>query len=343
MNASSKWIEITQGKTESKVVLNNYPGIVYLIQKHSELFFPKSKINNGNLGWFFNQKLYGLFDKDQLLALMREIIPFSIKAGLIEHELIVPHETSISQQISYLDLFQKKILNDLPRLCKISAFLTYHSVNIDPTTFITYNKDNFLHFDNQIRSIILLSRNSGNDQNHASTSKFEINGVSFVLEVLKKPLNECDFEDFKKISRSAVYEVNQFVKNQLIRDYFNKAKIGDQSYDKYTKNWKSLSDSITIVIRTANKIIGFTQIVHHAFILKMAFQHMTYIAPPYRGKGLSKELKKFSYDFLVTDESWNDTDKIMTNNHSNNLAMLKVNERMGFKRVAYFSGWAYDL
>jgi hypothetical protein len=274
---------------------------------------------------------------------MREIIPFSIRSGLIEHELIVRPETSTRQQISYLDLFQKKRLDDLPRLCKNSAFLTYHPVNIDPTTFITYNKDNLHHSDNQIRSILLLSRNSVNDQNHTPTSKFQINGVNYVLEVLKKPLNENDFEEFKKISRSAVYEVNKFIKNELIRNYFNKAKIGENSYDEYIENWKSLSDSITIVIRTADKIIGYTQIVHHAFILKMAFQHMTYIVLPYRGKGLSKELKKFSYNYLITNESWNDTDTIMTNNHSNNLPMLKVNEQMGFKRVAYFSGWTYDL
>ncbi|MHA1990308.1 MAG: hypothetical protein ACW981_04565 [Candidatus Hodarchaeales archaeon] len=343
MNTSGKWIEITQGKTEPKVLLNSYPGIVFLIQKHSELFFQKSKIKSGNLSWFFDQKLYGLFDKDQLLALMREIIPFSIKSGFIEHELIVLPETSISQQISFLDLFQKKILHDLPRLCKISAFLTYHPINIDPSSFITYNKENFHHTDNQIRSIILLSRNSVNDQNHPTTTKFAINEEKYIIEVLKKPLNEKDFEEFKEISKSAVYEVNQFIKNELIRNYFNKAKIGENSYQEYIENWKSLSDSITIVIRIADKIIGYTQIVRHAFILKMAFQHMTYIIPPYRGKRLSKELKNFSYNYLITNESWNDYDTIMTNNHSNNLSMLKVNAQMGFKKVAYFSGWNYDL
>lgn len=337
---NKKWVEITQGSSDPKFLFENYPKIVSFIRKHSELFYPKSKIKKEDLRWFSKQKLFALFDKERIFALMRETNPFSIKSGLIEHELIVLPEINIDEQISYIDLFQTQLLDNLPHLCKISVYLTYHHIKFDSSSFKRFNRKNFHQNDIQIRSIRQLARNPTNDDLDA---KFVNNGRIFSAEVLKKPLNKKDFEIFNSFNRNAVHEVNKFIENELIRKFFNTIKIGENTYQEYLENWKSLSESLIIVLRLANEIIGFTQVVRHAFISNMAFQHMTYIAPAYRGKGLSKDLKNFSYEFLSTNESWRNVAVIMTNNHSKNLPMIKINERIGFNRVAYFSSWVYDL
>ena len=115
-----------------------------------------------------------------------------------------------------------------------------------------------------------------------------------------------------------------------------------KEYNEYKKNWKPTSEVILAKIVSEGRLIGFSQVVHHAYIQKMAFQHMTYISPQHRRKGLSSEMKTMIYNYLIINKDWAENTLIITNNHFKNIPMLAVNKIIGFKRVAFYCTWMYN-
>ncbi|OLS24621.1 MAG: hypothetical protein HeimC3_18930 [Candidatus Heimdallarchaeota archaeon LC_3] len=335
-----KWFKICSGSKDPKFLLNSYPEVIHFLKRYCFLFDDNSKINESDSTWFTQNKLYLLKEKNQILAVMRETIPFSIKTKFIQHELATDKKTSVCEQRKFISLFQKKILSDLPYMCKQSIFLTFHPMDTNITN--TLIDDSGILFDKQIRSILTITRSKINKNNN-NIINIIIKDKEYEIEILYNPLDPQDYKIIKKLSDKATNEANSHIKNKLLRKHFLVTESDKDTYQDYVRDWKPVFKSIFSIIKESKTIIGYTQIVRHAFIQNMAFQAMTYITPTKRGIGLARILKSITYDFLLENEHWNNIDMIMTNNHSDNTPMLKVNDRLGFNNAALFLGWLFDL
>ena len=88
-------------------------------------------------------------------------------------------------------------------------------------------------------------------------------------------------------------------------------------------------------------IVGFTEIVLDAATGSTASNEDTVVLAPHRGRGLATWLKAESLAALAADRP--DVPAISTSNAESNAAMLAVNRRLGYRPVAIWTSYLYDL
>ncbi|NPD90194.1 MAG: GNAT family N-acetyltransferase [Asgard group archaeon] len=138
---------------------------------------------------------------------------------------------------------------------------------------------------------------------------------------------EEDIEEFTKIytiteNQAPDYESGDY---QGLKVTPESRRYYEQFYTEKGYTW------ITKITREEDgTICGLTEIFYNKHMPHMIEQEMTGVLPKYRGRGLGKWLKADM--FLYIKENYPKIDYIETGNANNNLPMLAINKKMGYKK-----------
>ena len=93
--------------------------------------------------------------------------------------------------------------------------------------------------------------------------------------------------------------------------------------------------------RGSGQIAGFTEVFFHAAHPAILEQGHTAVVPQFRNRGLAQWLKGEMLQRIVAQHP--EVKIIRTVNASSNLSMIRINQRLGFRRYKSWTTWQIDL
>jgi GNAT superfamily N-acetyltransferase len=152
------------------------------------------------------------------------------------------------------------------------------------------------------------------------------------------------FEDVPENDIQEYVEIyTETMNQQPMGEIETRAKVTPESR---RENEKRLADRglkwFTKITREPDgRISGLTEIFYHSDMAYKAFQNLTGVKEVYRGRGLGKWLK--AEMLLWLKDEFPDVTYISTGNATDNVPMLSINERMGFKEHNTGSAYKFQI
>lgn len=254
-----------------------------------------------------NNKVVGLFNTFLLNKNLAEEI-IEIRIFFLEESIIKEFEPQLKELIEFCKSIAKKLKINVSNLYVLELFKNQN--------FSLGNET--LWFDIEVQSI--------NKKLITNIIKKETPHKHNLLIELNQELQENEFKEIADLMTVLLNDMQRKNAHQVFKETAANVKEIVLTHKKGGKNLFHL-----LLRNNENKLIGMSIVLFKKENPKYVYQYMTGVLKEYRGLGLSFWMKAHIYDFLI--KKFPSVELIKTDCFSDNLPMVHINKKLGFKEV----------